>query len=410
MKKKYIYFMIFMLITLINPSTIEAKEVRLENDLSSTIEILEEKDTLILEDKVYKGNFKIDKELTIKGSNKTVIEGSLIISSNVNLENLQIKTPSNNSYGINVIKKSNINIDNVSITYDSLKENDYGFKDYYSAIVLTKSANFSTLNIINSNINAAYGIWINGSGNNLTINKTNFTSNIALDITNGSSAKELAVNNSIVVENSKLQGVSTNTQASVINIGGQDNLTLNILNSTIENKLINDNIIDLIVYPPKYLPSKNVDIKLENSKLFNTAVKNQSAVINYNNTEVQELSSNNKLEMINNSIKTENNNIILTTKDYIFLKIVKGNTAKIYTMKKNTKFDKNLISKEEIENIFLDKSYTNLFDINTDIKDNTTIYINADSDKLIKKAKSFLNNLANSEKFNDFIKWVKSLL
>lgn len=291
---------------LLIPSIVSAKEIEVQNtDSISTViasSTTEDGDVLVLADGTYTESFTIDKDLTLKGSSaeNVIIDGKIVISADVMLDNITVKGAESEIIDIAGNENGNVSISNCVIQFKNLTENDYGKANWVSGVRLSKTANGTKLSIIDTKISAQYAVWVNGEENTLYMEGSTITGWAALDISNGTSATTQANNNTIAITDSTLTGISYNAESEsnaygTIVIGGQSALTLAIENSTIQNKFITQNAQDLIVFGDAYLPSKDVVVLIAGSSLINNDTQANSYVYNWGTTD-------NSLEEANNAI------------------------------------------------------------------------------------------------------------
>ncbi|MFR2586111.1 MAG: InlB B-repeat-containing protein [Bacilli bacterium] len=351
-------------------------------------------DVIKLPDGTYAGDITIDKAITLKGSSKdgTVIKGQINVSSgnkDVNIDSLTISNKGMDTAGIKVTGKSKITVKNAVIEYTGYTDSNYGNSDFFTGIWLTKTADSSTLTVKNTDIYAKYGIWVYGQGNSVTVQNSKITGWAPMDISNGSSATTLATNNTVNISGSTLTGVATltgdtNGYATIV-IGGQDGLELNIANSTIQNKFMAVNVQDLITYGDAYLPSENVIVGIEGSKLINNDTTNNSAIYTFGKKEAADPVNGNFLFLADTKMTSTNGKTIEVPSDYVTVTLIAQNEEAVFTVEKGSVFT----DKPEDPNIegytfggwYTDDTYTNEFDFTKEINQNTKIYAKFQANK-----------------------------
>ena len=414
------------------PGFINAAEVNVTSTINEAIKSASAGDTIVLEAKTYTEDVTVNKAVNIKGAGKdaTVLNGHITVTADTTISDLTISDDgttqtSGTGYGILVNAKSNVTVENALIKYSKYSDADYGNSTFFTGIWLSKSADASTLKVDATDIYAKYGIWVNGQNNNVTVNTSNIEGWAPLDISNGASAQTLASGNKVTVNSSTLTGVATVTGESnkygVVVIGGQDGLKLEINSSTVQNKFTKSNTEDLILFGGAYKDSKNVSVTINDSKLINNDTNGESAVVNlgYNTTPAP--SSNNSIELNNNEITTANG-VEFTSPNatYAYVKVVVGDKIDVYTVEKNTLFDKPAdpeVDGYTFNGWYTTEEYTDEFNFEEEITDDVTIYAKLDKNEEVTDNPSedeteddaLLDDVPKTgEKFS-FIKWLISL-
>jgi uncharacterized repeat protein (TIGR02543 family) len=354
-------------------------------------------DVIVLDEGTYDGDVTINKGVSLEGAGKgkTIIKGQVNVSNGQELttiSNLTISNKGMDSAGVKLTGCSNLTISNSVIQYEGYTENDYGNSDYFTGVWLDKSADQSTVSILdNSEIYAKYGVWVYGQGNDVTIKNSKITGWASLDISNGSSATSLASNNKVLVDSSTLTGYAVagnSNEYGTIVIGGQKGLELTISDSTITNKFVQKNTQDLITFGDAYLASEEVTIDISNSKLINNDTDGASAVVNFSTEDNTTITSSNQ-----KTIKIVGNNVLLT------LSTIDSDT--IIAVPKGTTLTDDILSiTEEVdgynfEGWYMDSNYDNKFVLDTIINQDTILYA--------KFTKEELSN-DNNDKVTDTIK------
>ncbi len=398
------------------------------DDLSAKVASANAGDVVSIDNGTYNGDITIDKNITLKGASKdgVKVNGSIIISGVGAKATIDSMTIMDAGTIIDIKAKSEVEIMNAVIAYE-------GFNGTYASnnadgIWLEKTANGTILAVENCDIYAKYAIWVYGEENEISIESSNITGWAALDISNGASAKPSntqAYGNLINVYASTLKGVATyagdtNDYGTIV-IGGQNELLLNIIDSTVTNGFAVDNIQDLILMGDSYSSSKDVMICVYNSKLVNTAANgNGSAVYNVG------MAENASIDMPNRFITEDT---VITAKNGIIYNDVAGainitlgidsesDEDLTVVVPKGTAFSDVTQLTELVDmleagaydgyiygGLYLDKSFTRELDVNAALEEDTYIYVKLTLDNSSNKVNNGTNaNTPNVNKNDDLL-------
>lgn len=282
---------------------------------------------------------------------------------------------------IKVDAKSTVNLNKVYAFYAGY--NDTFEKNSADGVFLTKNANGSTVNITDSKIVAKYAVWIYGEENTVNIKSSIINGWSAIDISNGSNSVDTAKNNKVVVNNSDIIGTNVYNGSTdsygVIVIGGQENLILDIKESTVKNEFpVEGNIMDVILISDSYVVSKNADISITETDLINSDVAvDGSAIINYGSEDIQ--NGNNVIKMSGNTITSANDLVYNVVNDYVTLTLVKSGESSIFVLPINTAITEDLLKVTEVEGYtfdgwFIDEEFNKTFDSKTLLDGDLTLY------------------------------------
>ncbi len=388
--RKILVSIVLCLGFLLVPQVVDAKDITVTagEKIQDVIdnETTEAGDVLILDDGLYQEDLTINKDLTIKGSDaqNVTIEGGVTISANVTLENVTVEASQEQLVLISGKEALTVNMNNAVIRYKDWVENkDYGKAYWTYGIKLDKTANGTTLNVTNTEVQAQYAIWINGEENKVTIDESQITGWAALDISNGSSSKTQAMNNVVTVTNSTLTGVSyqavhdTNGYGTVV-IGGQDGLQLTIQNSTITNAITTENPLDLIQFGDAYIASKNVQVGIDQSKLINTDDTGNSYVYNYGSEEMANPTSNNMVVVTETTnITAPEGTVDKKIEGYITLTISTSDGDAIMKLPEGLTLpqpEDPVLDGYTFDGWYQDETYQTPFDFTQPINQDTTLY------------------------------------
>lgn len=344
----------------------------------------EEGDTIILEAGTYDiGTITINKAITLKGANQetTKINGSIKVEADLKLQGVTVSTITDEVILVN--KTVNLEVSDCVLEYKGYTETNYG--PWTAGICLQKeNSDGSTVKVTNTDIYTKYGVWVYSQENNVTIENCNITGWAPVDISNGGSEKvNLAKNNTVTISNSTLTGIglyngNSNAYGTIV-IGGQDGLELNIIGSTVTNKIKSDNVQDLIQFGDAYLPSKNVTITIESSELVNTDTTNGSSVINMSTPEIADTTNYNQIIVsADTKMTAENGKIYAPVSGYVILTLstIEGDIS--ISVPEGFTFTKDDLAPGEVEGYtfegyFIDKDYNTPFDYSALTKD-TVLY------------------------------------
>ncbi|MEG2311493.1 MAG: InlB B-repeat-containing protein [Bacilli bacterium] len=253
------------------------------------------------------GATTIDKAISIKGSgkDKTTLTGNLIVAKNLNLENLSIVNTAKSIKAVDVTALISLNIINTKI------DNKVGEQ---AALRVSWTGEGSTLNITGSDLIGKYAFVVRSQKVTALIDNCNLSGYAAIDVATSNSLHngDLSLNNNITVKNSTLIGLNNYTTHAdnsygVVVIGGQNGGQFNFDNVNVSNSVSTttglgnqENLI--LLNGDYYLPNKNSNIVITNSKLENTDNLYNSFVFATGN-----------LTVADNKLTTKNNTIIAPT-------------------------------------------------------------------------------------------------
>lgn len=385
MKRILSFMAVALLLTFIGSNVAFADEFSVSNvtELNEKLASAKDGDVLVLADGSYNVDLVLTSSVTIKGTSteNTIINGSITIGKadiNVTLDTLSVTKAGTI---IKVDAKSTVNLNKVNAFYAGYT--DTFEKNSADGVFLTKNGSGSIVNITDSKIVAKYAIWVNGEENTVNINSSVINGWSAIDISNGSSSVDTAKNNKVIVNDSEIIGTNVynglTDSYGVIVIGGQENLVLDITESTVKNEFpVEGNVMDVILISDAYVVSKNTDVTITKTDLINNdAAVDGSAIINYSSEDIQK--ENNIIKMNETTITSANDLVYNVLNDYVTLTLVNEGESSIYVLPLNTSVSEDLLKVTEVEGYtfdgwFIDEEFNKTFDSKTLLDGDLTLY------------------------------------
>ena len=385
MKRILSFIAVAFVLTFVGSNVVLADEFSVSNvtELNEKLASAKDGDVLVLADGSYNVDLVLTSSVTIKGTSteNTIINGSITIGKadiNVTLDTLSVTKAGTI---IKVDAKSTVNLNKVNAFYAGYT--DTFERNSADGVFLTKNGNGSIVNITDSKIVAKYAIWVNGEENTVNINSSVINGWSAIDISNGSSSVDTAKNNKVIVNDSEIIGTNVYNGSTdsygVIVVGGQENLILDIKESTVKNEFpVEGNVMDVILISDSYVVSKNTDVTITKTDLINNdAAVDGSAIINYSSEDIQK--ENNIIKMNETTITSANDLVYNVLNDYVTLTLVNEGESSIYVLPLNTSVSEDLLKVAEVEGYtfdgwFIDEEFKTAFDSKTLLDGDLTLY------------------------------------